>query len=273
MSFPATRACRRGLRLRRWAVRTTCTLTLTTGMFCSPASSQIMATGNDGRSCPDAYADVYLMRDAAKYPEGLPPGMPEGLPKQHLHLPRAFLQLTIRPGDSHAPSPSRLCDQKAFAAIEVFYSNTKDLAQRFRLPYGPPSPDGDQLKIAGGLGPTSPIDDSYDREGMAHKGFWVFDNKRGPYAAIYYFCVPPLPGPPSIHGPCYATADTQHMGYDTGDFVFFAQPFLFTTFYEADAKKDSFLKVITPDSLESYFAFLRALAAVVIVDQQTFPQK
>ena len=242
----------------------------------SPALAQDAPPGGAPRTCDDAFADVYFMPDALNYPDGLPPSMTEGLPKQHLHLPRALLQLRLglaKPGYGwRYISPRKLCDRTAFAAQEAFYGNTPDLAQRLGLAYDSPGPHGDQVNISGG-GSTAPVDDSADREGTARRGYWIFDNKRGPGAALYYFCVPPLSGPPKITGPCYATADTLHMGYTTGNVSFLSQPFVSSTFYATDARNKTFLRLVTPEILENYFAFLRALAAKVIVADAPTPNK
>ena len=236
----------------------------------SPALAQDAPPGTS-RTCDDAFADIYFMPNALDYPDGLPPGMTEGLPKQHLHLPRALLQLRL--GLTKADYgwryiyPHELCNRTAFAALGAFYSDTPDLARRLGLAYDAhaPSPHGDQLIISG-LGKTPPVDDSTDREGTARRGYWVFDNKRGPYAAIFNFCVPPLSDPSEVTSPCYVTADTLHMGYTTGSTTFLAQPFVRSTFYATDVKEKNYLRLVTPEILESYFAFLRALAAKVIVD-------
>lgn len=242
----------------------------------SPALAQDVTPGGAPRTCDDAFADIYFMPNALDYPDGLPLGMTEGLPKQHLHLPRALLQLGL--GLTKADYgwryifPRKLCDHTAFAAQEAFYANTPDLAQRLGLAYDAPGPHGDQVTISNSRSPA-PVDDSADREGTARRGYWVFDNKRGPYAALYYFCVPPLSGPPKITGPCYVTADTLHMGYMTGTVHFLAQPFVSSTFYATDARRKAFLRLVTPEILEGYFAFLRALAAKVIVADASTPDK
>ena len=244
-------------------------LTVVTNSLWAPALAQETPTGGAPQSCDDAFADIYFMPDALNYPDGLPPGMTEGLPKQHLRLPRALLQLGL--GLTKADYgwryiyPRRLCDRTAFAAQKVFYANTPDLAQRLGLAYDAPSPHGDQVTIFNSR-IAAPMDDSADREGTARQGYWVFDNKRGPGAAMYYFCVPPLAGPPKITGPCYVTANMLHMGYTTGTVHFLAQPFVFSTFYATDTRTKAFLRLVTPEILESYFAFLRTLAAKVIVD-------
>ena len=251
-------------------------LAIAAGGLWSPALAQDAPLPSASRTCDDAFADIYFMPNALDYPEGLPPGMTEGLPKEHVRLPRALLQLRL--GLTKADygwryiSPRKLCDHTAFAALEAFYGDTPDLAQRLGLIYNGPSPHGDQIIISNSRNPA-PVDDSTDREGTAHRGYWVFDNKRGPGAAIYYFCVPPLFGPPKITGPCYVTADMLHMGYMSGTFSFFAQPFVLSTFYAKDVKEKSLVKLVTPDILESYFVFLRALAAKVIVADVPTPNK
>ena len=249
---------------------------ITVGSLWSPALAQDTPLGGVPRTCDDAFADIYFMPNALDYPEGLPPGMTEGLPKQHLHLPRALLELRL--GLTKADygwryiSPRKLCDHTAFAALEAFYGKTRDLADRLGFAYDAPSPHGDQLFISNSASPA-PVDDSADREGTARQGYWIFDNKRGPGAAMYYFCVPPLSGPPKITGPCYVTANMLNMGYTSGTFHFSAQPFVLSTFYAKDLKEKSLVKLVTPDILESYFAFLRALAAKVIVADASTPDK
>lgn len=242
----------------------------------SPALAQDAPPGSAPRFCDDAFADIYFMPDALNYPDGLPPGMTEGLPKQHLRLPRAFLQLrlglTKADYDWRYIYPRRLCDRTAFAALDAFYAKTSDLAQRLGLAYDAPSPRSDQITITNSR-IAAPIDDSADREGTARQGYWIFDNKRGPGAAMYYFCVPPLAGPPKITGPCYVTANMLHMGYMTGTVHFMAQPFVSSTFYATDTRNKAFLRLVTPEILESYFAFLRTLAAKVIVNDAPTPNK
>ena len=250
-------------------------LTIVASGLWSPALAQDAPPGGVPRTCDDAFADIYFMPNALDYPDGLPPGMTKGLPKQHLRLPRALLQLrlglTKADHDWRYIYPRKLCDRTAFAAIQLLYGRTRDLADRLGLAYDSPSPHGDQLIISNSRSPA-PVDDSADREGIARQGYWVFDNKRGLGAAIYYFCVPPLSGPPEITGPCCVTADMLHMGYMSGTFNFFAQPFVSSTFYATDTRSKAFLRLVTPEILESYFAFLRALAAKVIVDTPT-PRK
>lgn len=241
----------------------------------SPALAQD-APPRTPRTCDDAFADIYFMPNALDYPEGLPSGMTEGLSKEHLRLPRALLQLRL--GLTEADYgwryiyPRKLCDHAAFATLEAFYGKTHDLANRLGLAYDSPSPHGDQLIISNSRSPA-PVDDSAGREGIARQGYWIFDNKRGRGAALYYFCVPPLPGPPKITGPCYVTADMLHMGYMSGSFHFFAQPFVSSTFYVTDARNKAFLRLVTPEILEGYFAFLRTLAAKVIVADAPTPSK
>lgn len=216
------------------------------------------------RSCDDAFADIYFMPNAQDYPTGLPPGMTQGLPEPHLHLPRALLQIGIGRDEAHYGqainiSPSRFCDRTAFAALNAFYVSTKDLAHRLGLAYDPPSPNGDQLIITG-FNKDNSINDSADREGTARQGAWVLGGRAAP---LYYFCLPPLPSIPSIHGSCYVTADTLHMGYNTGTILIMAQPFVLTTFNKD--KAINLVKYINIKDLDKYFAFLRILASTVLI--------
>ena len=246
------------------------------GSLRSPALANGAPPGGTSRTCDDAFADIYFMPNALDYLKGLPPGM-KGLPRQHVHLPRAQLQLrlglTAADYGWHYIYPALLCDHTAFAAQQVFYASTPDLARRVGIAYNGPGPYGDQLKLVQGRTPA-PVDDSADREGTARRGYWIFDNKRSAGAAMYWFCVPPLSGPPELTGRCYVTADMMTMGYDTGTFTFLAQPFLFSTFYAKDfTPNDRLSRLVTPDVIESYFAFLHTLAAKVIVTDTPTPNK
>ena len=251
-------------------------LATATSSLRSPALAKDTSVGGRPQTCNDAFADVYFMPNALDYLNGLPSGM-KGLPVQHVHLPRALLQLALGRTEAdygwHYIYPRLLCDHTAFAAQEVFYGETPDLAQRLGLTYNGPGPIGDQLYIVQGKSPA-PIDDSADREGTARRGYWIFDDKRSAGAAMYWFCVPPLSGPPQLTGPCYATANMMTMGYESGTFNFLAQPFLFSTFYGKNYKpNDRLSRLVTPDVIENYFAFLRTLAAKVIVTDTPTPNK
>ena len=230
------------------------------------------------RSCDDTFADIYFMPNAQDYPTGLPPGMTQGLPEPHLHLPRALLQIGIGRDEAHYGdainiSPRRFCDRTAFAALNAFYVSTQDLAHRLGLAYDPPSPNGDQVIITDFK--NTLVDDSGDREGTAQKGTWVLGGRAAP---LYSFCLPPVelhpveapPAklPPYVDKFCYATASNQTAGYTTGTINFQTQPFLFTTFdkKDKDLEKSKFMKYITVEDLNRYFAFLRKLASVVVIN-------
>lgn len=253
--------------IRRTFLATLIFTTAAASGWATPALAQ--GTSAVPQSCDDAFADVYFMQDAKKYPTGLPLGMTQGLPDLHLHLPRAFLVLGIGrdedQGRSIDISPRKLCDRMAFAAVNAFYASTQDLARRLGLAYDPPSPNGDQLVITV-VGNDTPVDDSADREGAARRGTWVLGGRAAP---LYYFCLPPVPSPPSIHESCYVTADTLHMSYRTQSIQIQAQPFVFTTFDKGGPK---FLKYIDTEDLNKYFVFLRNLVAVAIVTIPT-PRK
>lgn len=204
-------------------------------------------------ACLDELVNVYL--SPLKREEGPPirTFLKLGPPPVHLRLPRRWLRMDVPEGQVDTEN----CSQKEFSGWRASYLRTSQLARGLGIPYDQPGVQ-DFLLMFHTLDPDKrqlPVNDSIDREGMAQKGTWIADPDYPILRADFCLSLP------ATAGQCYA-AVARSMVYYTGSLEILAQAFSTATF--APPPTPLWTQITVAD-LNRYFAFLRRIAAAVVV--------
>ena len=208
-------------------------------------------------SCLDELVDVYL--SPLKREEGPPIRvfLKPGPPPVHLRLPRRRLRMDLMPS---VRANTEDCSAKAFSGWRASHLRASDLAHGLGIPYDQPRVQDSQFYFYA-LDPDGrrpPVDDSSDREGAARRGTWIVDpTYRGVNLSAEFCLLPPAPD-----GSCYARTE-RGMAYHSGYVSVYALAFSNATFKTPPA--DSGMTQITVADLDRYFAFVRQIAAAVVV--------
>ncbi len=219
------------------------------------AAEREQAPASTAPSCLDELVDVYL--SPLKREEGPPIRvfLKPGPPPVHLRLPRRWLRMDLMPS---VYANTKDCGQKAFSGWRASYLRASDLAHGLGIPYDQPRVQDFQFffyALDSDKGPS--VDDSGDREGTARGGTWIVDpTYRGVNLSARFCLLPPAPD-----GSCYAHTE-RGMAYDTGHVRVYALAFSAATF---GLPADSLMTQITMADLDRYFAFMRQVAAAVVV--------
>ncbi len=212
-------------------------------------------------ACPNEIVDVYL--SSLKRTEGPPIQvfLKPGSPTAHLRLPRQGLRVDLEPS---IWAPLADCGQKTFAGYHAVHYRTTDLAGGLDVPYGHPrlqdhryefyALDPDEQPPSGQALPS--VRDADDRDGMARKGSWVVEPTVREVVSGK-FCL----NPPAQAGLCYAYV-AKGLSYRTNHVIMYGQAFMSATL---GSPPDWLWTQITAADIESYFAFMRRIADLVVV--------
>ena len=233
-----------------WAVMVTLALPLA----CHPAQA--------AEPCPDKFVDVYL--SPLKREEGPPIRifLKPGPPPVHLRLPREGLVVGVLPNES---VDAKNCAQSSYYGRQAVYFRTSTLVSGLGMIYDQPRAGNGRIEFNArdpddkrSISSWAPLDEAGDREGWAGKGDWIVEPNIQP--APYFrarFCLRP-PAPP---GQCYASAN-DWISYRTDNVSLSAQVFYNATFV---IPPHGTWYQITVADLDSYFALLRRVADVVVI--------